>query len=494
MTTAETETGVLAGEPRMLIDGELQSTAGGATFDVIHPASEQVAGQAADGTVEDMGRAVGAARRAFDTTDWSRDLDFRYHCLTQLAQALDRNKERLRRILITEVGCPVTVTGSQIESPIAEVTHWAEHGKNFDYLVDNGAHETALGLARRKIHYEPVGVVGAITPWNVPFYLNIAETVPALMAGNTVVLKPAQLTPWSGSEYGRIVAEETDIPAGVFNVVVSNANEVGAALSSDPRVDMITFTGSTATGRAILAAGAPTVKKTLLELGGKSAHIVLDDADFGMAVSMAALMACVMSGQSCILPSRILLPRSRYDEGIEIMKTMMENFAVGDPWDPNNMQGPQISEGQRQKVLGLIKSGVDSGARLVTGGGIPEHLPVGYYTQPTLLADVDPDSQVAQEEIFGPVLTVTPYDTDDEAIAIANNTIYGLSGEVSGGDLDRAFAVATRMRTGNVTINGKSHFGIASPFGGTKQSGLGYRNGDEGYKEYLDAKTIGMPE
>ncbi|MCV7060680.1 aldehyde dehydrogenase family protein, partial [Mycolicibacterium vaccae] len=263
----------------------------------------------------------------------------------------------------------------------------------------------------------------------------------------------------SGSEYGRIVAEETDIPAGVFNVVVSNANEVGAALSADPRVDMITFTGSTATGRAILAAGAPTVKKTLLELGGKSAHIVLDDADFGSALPMAAMMACVMSGQSCILPSRILLPRSRYDEGIEVLKNMMENFPVGDPWTPGNMQGPQISDTQRQKVLGLIRSGIDSGARLVTGGGIPENLPVGYYTQPTLLADVDPDSQVAQEEIFGPVLTVTPYDTDDEAIAIANNSIYGLSGEVSSADVDRAFAVATRMRTGNVTINGKSHFG-----------------------------------
>lgn len=493
MTTAETETGVLAGDERMLIDGELQLTGSGATFDVIHPASEQVAGQATDGTFEDMARAVGAARRAFDETDWSRDLEFRYHCLIQLHEALERNKERLRRVLITEVGCPTSVTGSQIESPIEEVKHWAEHGRTFDYLVDNGVHETALGPARRKIHYEPVGVVGAITPWNVPFYLNIAETVPALMAGNTVVLKPAQLTPWSGSEYGRIVAEETDMPAGVFNVVVSNANEVGAALSSDPRVDMITFTGSTATGRAILAAGAATVKKTLLELGGKSAHIVLDDADFNSALSMAAMMACVMSGQSCILPSRILLPRSRYDEGIEILKNMMENFPVGDPWTPGNMQGPQISEGQRQKVLGLIKSGVDSGARLVTGGGIPEKLPVGYYTQPTLLADVDPNSQVAQDEIFGPVLTVTPYGSDDEAVAIANNTIYGLSGEVSGGDLDRAFAIACRMRTGNVTINGKSHFGIGSPFGGTKQSGLGYRNGEEGYKEYLDAKTIGMP-
>ncbi|OBF12923.1 aldehyde dehydrogenase family protein [Mycobacterium sp. ACS4331] len=494
MTAVQAEQGVLAGDPRMLIDGELVQTAGGATFDVVHPASEQVAGQAADGTVDDMARAVGAARRAFDETEWSRDLDFRVHCLTQLHEALERNKEHLRRVLITEVGCPVTVTGSQIESPIEEVRHWTDHGRNFEYLVDNGVHDTPLGPARRKLHYEAVGVVGAITPWNVPFYLNIAETVPALIAGNTVVLKPAQLTPWSGSEYGRIVAEETDIPAGVFNVVTSNANEVGAALSADPRVDMITFTGSTATGRAILAAGASTVKKTLLELGGKSAHIVLDDADFSASLPLAAMMACVMSGQSCILPSRILLPRSRYEEGIEILKASMENFPVGDPWTPGIMQGPQISETQRQKVLGLIRSGVDSGARLVTGGGIPENLPVGYFTQPTLLADVDPDSQIAQEEIFGPVLTVTPYDDDDHAVAIANNSIYGLSGEVSGADVDRAFSVATRMRTGNVTINGKSHFGIDSPFGGTKQSGLGYRNGIEGYKEYLAIKTIGMPE
>ena len=494
MTSEQSETGVLAGDERMLIDGELVHTAGGGLFEVIHPASEQVAGRATDGTVADMSRAVGAARRAFDATDWSRDVDFRFHCLMQLHDALERNKERLRRVLITEVGCPVTVTGSQIESPIAEVKHWAEHGRDFEYLVDTGMHDTAMGPARRKLHYEPLGVVGAITPWNVPFYLNVAETVPALMAGNTVVLKPAQLTPWSGTELGRIVAEETDIPAGVFNVVVSNANEVGAALSADPRVDMITFTGSTATGRAILAAGAPTVKKTLLELGGKSAHIVLDDADFSSALPIAAMMACVMSGQSCVLPSRILLPRSRYDEGLAVLKASMENFPMGDPWTPGNMQGPQISETQRQKVLGLIRSGLDSGARLITGGAIPEHLPVGYYTQPTLLADVDPDSQIAQEEIFGPVLTVTPYDTVDDAVAIANNTIYGLSGEVSGADVDRAFEVATRIRTGNVSINAKSHFGIDSPFGGSKQSGLGYRNGTQGYQEYLHIKTIGLPE
>ncbi|MFN8229023.1 MAG: aldehyde dehydrogenase family protein [Mycobacterium sp.] len=494
MTTVQSETGVLAGDERMLIDGELQHTASGATFDVVHPASEHLAGVAADGSVADMARAVGAARRAFDSTDWSRDVEFRFHCLMQLHAALERNAERLRRVLVTEVGCPVTVSGSQIESPIHEVKYWAEYGRDFAYTVDTGLHDTPLGPARRLSHCEPLGVVGAITPWNVPFYLNIAETVPALMAGNTVVLKPAQLTPWSGSELGRIVAEETDIPAGVFNVVTSNANEVGAALSADPRVDMITFTGSTATGRAILAAGAPTVKKTLLELGGKSAHIVLDDADFSTSLPLAAMMACVMSGQSCILPSRILLPRSRYEEGLEVLKASMENFPVGDPWTPGIMQGPQISEAQRQKVLGLIKAGIDDGARLITGGGVPANLPVGYYTQATLLADVDPDSVVAQEEIFGPVLTVTPYDSDDEAVAIANNTIYGLSGEVSSADTDRALAIAQRMRTGNVTINGKSHFGIDSPFGGTGQSGLGYRNGDLGYREYLHTKTIGLPE
>lgn len=208
---------------------------------------------------------------------------------------------------------------------------------------------------------------------------------------------------------------------------------------------------------------------------------------------MAAMVACVMSGQACIMASRILLPRSRYDEGIEILKASMEASSVGDPWDPSVLQGPQISETQRQKVLGLIRSGVDSGARLVTGGGIPEHLPVGYFTAPTLLADVDPNSQIAQEEIFGPVLTVIPYDTEDEAVAIANNSIYGLSGEVTGVDTQRAFRIAQRLRTGNVTVNGRSHFGITSPFGGTKQSGLGRRNGDEGFKEYLEIKTIGHP-
>ena len=486
---------MLAGDERMLIDGELQITSSGATFDVIHPASEQVAGQATDGTVEDMARAVGAARRAFDETDWSRDLEFRYHCLTQLHDALERNKERLRRVLITEVGCPVTVTGSQIESPIAEVKHWAEHGRAFEYLVDTGVHETPLGPARRKIHYEPVGVVGAITPWNVPFYLNIAETVPALMAGNTVVLKPAQLTPVVGQRVrpdrrrgdrhpGRGVQRRgvqrqrggrraVGRPAGGHDHV----HRLDRDRPGDPgrrRAD-----GEEDAAGAGWQVGAHRARRRGLQFGAA------DGGDDGVRDVRARAASC--PAESCCRAAAM-----RKDSSI--LKTSMENFPVGDPWTPGNMQGPQISETQRQKVLGLIKSGIDSGARLVTGGGIPENLPTGYYVQPTLLADVDPDSQVAQEEIFGPVLTVTPYDTDDEAVAIANNTIYGLSGEVSSADVDRAFEVAKRMRTGNVTINGKSHFGITSPFGGTKQSGLGYRNGEEGYKEYLEAKTIGMPD
>jgi aldehyde dehydrogenase (NAD+) len=493
MTAVQSESGVLAGEERMLIDGELQYTSSGAKFDVVHPGNGEVAGQATDGTIEDMDRAVGAARRAFDETDWSRDPEFRYHCLMQLSAALEENKERLRRIVVTEVGTPLMMTGSQIESPLEEVGHWADYGRRFEYLRDTGLHDTGRGMARRSIQFDPIGVVGAITPWNSPLYLNVAETMPPLMAGNAVVLKPAQLTPWSGSELGRIVAEQTDIPAGIFNVVVSNANEVGAALSADPRVDMITFTGSTAVGRAILAAGAPTVKKVMLELGGKSAHVVLDDADFTTVLPGAAAMACAMSGQSCVLPSRILLPRSRYEEGLAIMKAAMEAMKIGDPWDPTVFQGPQISKTQHEKILGLIQVGIADGARLVTGGGIPAGLDKGYYVQPTILADADPNARVAQEEIFGPVLVVIPYDTEEEAIAIANNSIYGLSGEVSSADESRAMNIALRLRTGSVTVNGGGYFGLTSPFGGYKQSGLGRRNGEQGFEEYLEIKTIGLP-
>jgi acyl-CoA reductase-like NAD-dependent aldehyde dehydrogenase len=346
---------------------------------------------------------------------------------------------------------------------------------------------------RQKLQYIPVGVVAAITPWNAPLYLNIAESVPALLGGNAVILKPAQLTPWSGLELGRIVAEETDIPAGIFQVVVSNDNDVAASLTSDPRVDMVSFTGSTAVGRKILAATAPTVKKTVMELGGKSTHIVLDDADLAKVLPLAAGGVCTMSGQGCTLATRVLLPRAKLAAGLAIMKATMEHFPYGDPWEMSNYGGPAISDGQRAKVLGLIEGAVASGATLITGGGRPAHLPKGYYIEPTLLSDVDPRSTIGQEETFGPVVTVTPYDTEDEAVAIANDTIYGLSGQVSSGDDDHALAVALKIHTGTIGANVGGTFSMTSPLGGVRQSGLGRRYGEHGFEEYLEVKAIGLP-
>jgi acyl-CoA reductase-like NAD-dependent aldehyde dehydrogenase len=480
----------------MLIDGELTAAVGGATFTVIDPATERAAGVAADGTAADFDRAIAAARRAFDanTRNWRDDAEFRAHCVTQLRDGLARAQERLRRVVVTETGAPISMSyGIQVAFPIEEAGYWADYARGFAFLRDAGTH-SGLGLTfRQKLQYLPVGVVAAITPWNAPLYLNIAESVPALLAGNAVILKPAQLTPWSGLELGRIAAEETGIPPGIFQVVVSNDNDVAATLTADPRVDMVTFTGSTAVGRKILAAAAPTVKKTVLELGGKSTHIVLDDADLAQVLPRAAGGVCTMSGQACTLATRILLPRAKMADGLAIMRAAMEQFPYGDPWDMNNFGGPAISDVQRAKVLGLIEGAVAFGATLVTGGGRPAHLPVGYYIEPTLLSDVDPRSAIGQEETFGPVVTVTPYDTEEEAVAIANDTIYGLAGQVSSGDEEHALAVALKVHTGTIGVNTTSPFAITSPIGGVRQSGLGRRYGDLGFEEYLEVKAISLP-
>ncbi|MGH3253115.1 MAG: aldehyde dehydrogenase family protein [Trebonia sp.] len=498
MTTTATDggTGVLAGEQRLLIDGELVGATAGATFDVINPATEQVAGVAADGATGDFDRAIAAARRAFDTNagNWRDDVEFRAHCVTQLRDGLVRAQERLRRILVTEIGTPIAMTyGIQLAFPIEEAGYWPDYARGFAFLRDAGTHSGLGRSFRQKLQYIPVGVVAAITPWNAPLYLNIAESVPALLAGNAVILKPAQLTPWAGLELGRIAAEETDLPPGIFQVVVSNDNDVAAALTSDPRVDMVTFTGSTAVGRKILAATAPTVKKTVMELGGKSTHIVLEDAELAEVLPLAAGGVCSMSGQGCTLATRILLPRAKLAEGLAILKATMEHFPYGDPWEMSNYSGPSISELQRTKVLGLIEGAVAAGATLITGGGKPAHLPTGYYVEPTLLSDVDPRSVIGQEETFGPVVTVTPYDTEDEAVAIANDTIYGLAGQVSSGDDDHALAVALKIHTGTIGANVGGTFSITSPLGGVRQSGLGRRYGDHGFEEYLEIKAIGLP-
>jgi aldehyde dehydrogenase (NAD+) len=291
---------------------------------------------------------------------------------------------------------------------------------------------------------------------------------------------------------GRIVAEKTDIPAGVLNVVTSSDHLIGEALTLSPKVDMISFTGSTAVGQRIMEKGAATMKRVFLELGGKSATIVLDDADLGIA-TMMGMGACFHAGQGCAIQTRMLLPRSRYDEGVELLTGLFAAVPFGDPQRPDVMMGPLISAKQRERVLGYIEKGKAEGARLVRGGAVPAHLDKGYFVEPTLFADVDPGATIAQEEIFGPVLAVIPYDDDDDAVRIANDSIYGLSGAVTSASEERAMAVARRVRTGTLMVNGGFWNAPDVPFGGYRQSGVGRENGIEGFEEYLEVKAIALP-
>ncbi|HEX5095218.1 MAG TPA: aldehyde dehydrogenase family protein [Acidimicrobiia bacterium] len=480
-------------ESRMLIDGNLVEAGGAKTYDNVNPATEAVIGPVADGSVADMQRAIAAARRAFDETDWATNRSLRKECLTQLKEALDKHKEDLRPQIVAEVGTPIGLTYAiQQDSCIDDMQWDIDQIDNYEWEHELGAHEFFGLRSNRLVSREAIGVVGLITPWNFPFMLNLSKLAPALAAGCTAILKPAPDTPYSATWIGKLVAEETDIPAGVFNVVTSaDPAAVGEALTGDERVDMISFTGSTGVGKRIAARGADTLKRVFLELGGKSANIMLDDADFSGLAS--AGMVCMHSGQGCAITTRLLLPRSRYDEGVHKVRESFESFAYGDPNDIANMAGPLINARQRERVLGYIEKGKAEGAKCLVGGGPATQFERGYFVQPTLFVDVDPSSTIAQEEIFGPVLSVIPYEDDDDAVRIANASRYGLSGAVSSASLDRALAVARRIRTGTIAVNGGQWFGPDSPFGGYKESGLGREHGVQGFEEYLETKTIGLP-
>ncbi len=480
-------------ETRNLIDGKLVHASNGNTFENINPATEEVLGVCADATKDDMEAAIAAARRAFDESDWSQDPAQRKRCLTQLVDALKEAKEELRSIVVQEAGSPILLTYSvQTDQTIDDMSYWADLAESYPYEQSMSNIQFMGQSSRRILRREPVGVVGAITPWNFPFYLNLCKLGPALAAGNAVVLKPAPDTPWCATQIGRLIAEKTDSPPGIVNIVASSDHLLGEMIATDPRVDLVTFTGSTQTGRRVMECASQTVKKVFLELGGKSANIVLDDIELEKA--MAGVGAtCTHGGQGCAIPTRLLLPRSRYEEGVALAKAAFESVGYGDPTNPAHLQGPLISKKQRERVLGYIEKGREEGARLVTGGGVPAHLPKGYYVEPTLFADVDPDATIAQEEIFGPVLAVIPYDDDDDAVRIANNSIYGLSGSISSGSDERALAVARRIRTGTLALNGGMWFSVDTPFGGYRQSGLGRESGVLGFEEYLETKVIGLP-
>jgi aldehyde dehydrogenase (NAD+) len=490
MTTTES-VAPSAGEFRMLIGGKLVEATLGGAFDNVNPATEEVLGQTTDATAEDMDQAIGAARQAFDETDWSTDKAFRQRCLRQLQEALVAEQEELRAEIVAEVGTPVMVTYlAQLDAPLSEALLWpAEYIDSFEWERDLPDNDMFGMKSWMKVVKEPAGVVGAIIPWNFPVEITLNKVGQVLATGNTMIIKPAPDTPWNATRLGRLIAEQTDIPAGVVNVVPSSDHLLGEQMVTDPRVDLISFTGSTATGRRIMAAGAPTLKRLFLELGGKSADIVLDDADLPGKLAFLGFM-CMHAGQGCAITTRILVPRSRYDEAVELATAAVAGVTCGDPTDPGNIQGPLINARQRERVLGYIESGVGQGARLLTGGGRPAHLDKGYFVEPTLFADVDNSMKIAREEIFGPVLVLIGFEDDDDAVRIANDSEYGLSGGVTSASQERAIAVARRIRTGTMMVNGGIYYNACAPFGGYKASGLGRQNGREGFEQYLETKVI----
>ncbi|MGK8503095.1 aldehyde dehydrogenase family protein [Nocardia asiatica] len=471
---------------RLLIDGQLVETE--RTLPSLDPATGAVYGHAPEAGVAEVDAAVAAARRAFDTTDWATNHEFRAHCLRQLYQALRDNVEELRELTIAEVGATRTLThGNQLETPFEIVRYYAGLLADYAWSEDLGVVELRGQQHRRWVELEAAGVVAAIAAYNYPHQLALAKLAPSLAAGCTIVLKGAPDTPLATLALGEIIARHTDIPAGVVNVLASSDVEVGKRMTTHPDVDVVTFTGSTAVGRQIMAAASGTLKRVFLELGGKSAMILLDDADYTKAALFAAFSVVTHAGQGCALTTRVLVPRQDHDKVAELIAGNFAHVTHGDPSDPKTYMGPLISERQREKVHGMVQRAVAAGATLVTGG---EKLDPGYFYKPTLLANVDPDSEIAQEEVFGPVLALIPYTDEEDAVRIANNSIYGLSGAVFGADSERAKAVARRVRTGTSSINGGNYFHPDAPFGGYKQSGIGREMGRVGLEEFLERKTL----
>ncbi len=483
-------------ESRMLIDGELVAATSGAEFDNVSPATGLVLGRTAAAQSEDMDRAIAAARRAFDESDWSTNRTLRKRCMEQLQSAIEAEKGDLREELIAEVGCPAMTTESaQLDWPLADGLRYPTR------LIDEFEWERVLeggGLFGdrnvRTVVKEPVGVVAAITPSNFPIEVILNKLGPALSTGNTVVLKPDPNTPWNATRLGRLIAEHTDIPAGVVNVVPTPSNEVAGLLGTDPRVDMISFTGSTAVGKLLMRQSADTMKRMFLELGGKSVAIVLDDAN-PAAILGAAIGVCVHAGQACAATTRMLVHRSLYDEAVASVTAAYQAVPVGDPANAETLVGPVISVAQKNRVLGAIEQARQDGASVAVGGGsvedLPEHLSGGHFVQPTVIVGVDNGAAIAQQEVFGPVLIVMPFDEDDEAVRIANDSAYGLAGAVISRSMERGMNIARRIRTGSFGVNGGMFYGADAPFGGYKNSGVGRQCGIEGFQQYLETKTIG---
>lgn len=467
---------------KLFINGQWVKPAGAGTIEVINSTTEEVMGSIPEGAAEDVNAAVAAAKAAFES--WSTaSVEARRRYLQLIADKLASKKDEIAALIAAEVGMPLPLaTAVQAGMPAMVMGSYAELLNSFQF-------EEAIGKAL--VVKEPVGVVGCITPWNFPLHQVICKVAPALAAGCTVVLKPSEVAPLTSFVLAEIIAD-IGLPAGVFNLVTGYGTVVGEAIAAHPDVDMVSFTGSTRAGKRVSELAAQTVKKVSLELGGKSANVILDDADFDKAVKSGVGACYFNSGQTCSALTRMLVPRSRYDEAVAIAKKTAEGFTVGDPLGGAAKLGPLVSAAQRERVVGYIKKGVEEGATLVTGGAeMPEGLTKGYFVRPTVFANVNNKMTIAQEEIFGPVLSIIPYEDEDDAVSIANDTIYGLAGGVWSGDAERAKRVARRLRTGQVEING-GKFNPLVPFGGYKQSGNGRELGKYGLEEFLEVKAMLM--
>ena len=483
-----TETGVrpqvtLTGAGRretLYIDGAWVPAEGSGSIEVRSASTEAVIGSVPEGTAADVDRAVRAARRAFEA--WSQtSVEERAQYLEKIQQGLSARIEQIAALVAAEVGMPLGLsTAIQAGLPIMTTGQMAQIVRQFAF-----EEEVGNSLVVR----EPVGVVGCITPWNYPLHQVANKVAPALAAGCTVVVKPSEVAPFSAFVLAEVV-DEAGLPAGVFNLVTGFGPVVGEAIATHPDVDAVSFTGSTRAGKRVAELAAQTVKRVTLEMGGKSPNVILDDADLEKAVRSGVNNAFLNSGQTCTALTRMLVPRDREDEAARIAADQAAKLTLGDPFDESSRLGPLVSETQRERVRGYIRSGLAEGARLVTGGAdAPEGLSRGYYVQPTIFAGVTPEMTIAREEIFGPVLAIMPYDGEEEAVRIANATDYGLAGAVWSADPARADRVARRLRTGQVDVNG-GRFNPLAPFGGYKQSGIGRELGRFGLEEFLETKSL----
>ena len=465
---------------RLYVGGAWVEPDGSGTLEVSEASTGRPLATIPEGTAADARRAVAAARGAFE--GWAATpVAERQRLLRAVADGLDGRADEIARTVTAEVGMPLKLSRIiQAGLPIASFRMAAD-------LLDQVPLEEEAGSAL--VVREPVGVVGAITPWNYPLHQVACKVAPALAAGCTVVLKPSEVAPLSAFILADVV-DSVGLPAGVFNLVTGTGPVVGEAIASDPDVDMVSFTGSTRAGKRVSELASASVKRVALELGGKSPYVILDDADLAQAVPNGVAKAFLNSGQTCSALTRMLVPRSKLAEAEQIAAAAAERFEPADPTGEQSGIGPLVSDVQRERVRGYIRKGIEEGARLVCGGAEPpEDLPDGFYVRPTVFSDVTPEMTIAQEEIFGPVLVIVPYEDEDDAVRIANDTIYGLAAGVWAGDPARAERVARRIRAGQIEVNG-GQFDLRAPFGGFKQSGNGRENGKFGLEEYLEAKAL----